>query len=501
MDSLSRRSFLKGACAATAAATLPGLFGGDSLLIPRDVFAAAKIPSKPAMQQILRAALKRGGNYADLYLETRINTQINLSSSEITGMEYGILQGGGVHVVNGEKSGYAFAETLKPEDLTASAETASQIADGGRPKIMGQLRKQTFDNWISCSQPLTKAAVTEKVALLDRIDKAARAVDPSISQVTVSYTDTTQSFTVASSEGHLAEDELPMIYLRINVTATRGGEMAQGSFRTAARLGMEFFTGDMPEQSARQAAEQAVRMLDARPAPSGEFPVVIAAGGGVMFHEAVGHGLEADGVLRGATVFADRVGEKVASEIVTLYDGAAFADMRGSFNVDDEGVAASNTCLIEKGILKGYMHNQKTAKAMGVTSTGNGRRQSYRYPALPRMSNTYVTPGEYAPEEVIKRTKSGIYAVDFGGGEVDTASGQFTFGLREAYLIEDGKITAPIKGANLTGSGPEVLQRIDLVGSDYDAWPGTCGKSDQWVPVTSCCPTLRIAGITVGGTA
>ena len=264
---------------------------------------------------------------------------------------------------------------------------------------------------------------------------------------------------------------------------------------------MELLAGSVPEDAGRLAAEQAVRMLDARPAPTGELPLVVAAGGGVMFHEAVGHGLEADAVLREATVFAGRVGDRVASELVTLYDDGTIPGARGSINIDDEGVSSKKTLLIENGVLRAYMQDRRTAMNMGVEPTGNGRRQSFRHPAIPRMTNTNLARGTHAAEEIIRETPEGIYAVSFGGGEVDPGNGQFTFGLREAYLIENGRVTTPIKGAVLVGSGPEVLTRIDRVAADFDTWPGTCGKSGQWVPVTSGCPTLRISKITVGGTA
>jgi len=503
MDSLTRRSFLQGAGIAMAACAVPGLVLRDGRLVPAETLAASLPPTHEQMKSVLVTALSRGGTYADLYLETRHTTQINIAESEVTGVEYGVIQGGGVHVVAGEKTGYAFAESLNTKDLAECAQTAAQIADSSGPQveIAGPLCVKTFNKYVTCSQPIGDATITKKIDLLMRIDAAARSVSPHITQVTISLSDTVQNFTIASSEGHLHKDELPMIYLRVNAYASRGDDSAEGRFRTSARLGMEFFADQMPEESGRQAAEQAMRMLDAKPAPSGEFPVVIAAGGGVMFHEAVGHGLEADAVLQGSTVFANRVGEKVASDMVTLYDGGSFSERRGSFNIDDEGISARKTCLIENGILKGYMHNQRTAKSMKTAPTGNGRRQSFRYPAIPRMSNTYVTAGDLAPEEIINQTSKGIYAVSFGGGEVDTASGQFTFGLREAYLIENGKVTTPLRGANLVGSGPEVLQRIDLVGSDFAGWPGTCGKAGQWVPVTSYCPTLRVSRITVGGTA
>ncbi len=502
MDFLSRRTFLKGAGLAAAACVVPDLVLHDGRLQLAEAQAAAVPPTPGQMKLILDKALARGGTYANLFLETRYTTQINVAESEVTGVEYGIIQGGGVHVVDGEKNGYAYAESLSSKDLLASSSTAARIADHGSPKltIAGPLDQQTFPRYLTCRDNLTDATITKKIKLLERVDSAARSVSPHIKQVTISYYEAVQQFTIASSEGRHATDEAPIIYLRVNVFASRGDDSAEGMFRTSARLGLEFFDGDMPEDAGRQAGEQALRMLDARPAPSGEFPVVVAAGGGVMFHEAVGHGLEADSVLRGSTVFAGRVGEKVASELVTLYDGGAFADMRGSYNIDDEGIPAQKTCLIEKGVLKGYMHSQRTAKMMNTAPTGNGRRQSFRHPAIPRMSNTYVTAGQQSAEEIIKETRNGIYAVSFGGGEVDTASGQFTFGLREAYLIEDGKVTAPLKGAMLVGFGPTVIQRIDRVASDFEGWPGTCGKANQGVPVTSYCPTLRVAGITLGGT-
>jgi TldD protein len=242
-----------------------------------------------------------------------------------------------------------------------------------------------------------------------------------------------------------------------------------------------------------------MRMLAAVPAPTGELPVIVAAGGGVMFHEAVGHGLEADGVIRDASMFAGRIGEKVASDLVTLHDDATVPRARGSFNIDDEATPSEKTLLIENGILVGYMQERRTARIMKARPTGNGRRQSFRYPPLVRMSNTNLAPGNHDPEEIIRETDHGIYAVHFGGGQVDMVTGEFTFGLMEAYLVEKGKVTSPIRGANLVGSGIQVLERIDRVGSDFAAWPGTCGKG-QWVPVTSGCPTLRIARITVGGT-
>jgi TldD protein len=498
MDRISRRRFITGLGAGAG-------LGALTLATPawlRDSVARAQrgVPAREEMERILTRALSRGGHYADLYLETRSSLHIVIAGSEVQTMEYGIIQGGGVRTLAGEKTGYAYAETFAPDVLLTVADSAARIASGGggRPTEATAI---SFPRVVQTRKPIRETAVADKLTLLERVDHAARAAGPEVKQVRIDYRDAAQSFTVINSDGCIVSDALPSVYLRVNVNASRGDAVAEGMYRTSYRQGMEQLDGDTPEEAGRQAAAQALRMLDARPAPAGEFPVVIAAGGGVMFHEAVGHGLEADAVLHNATVFAGRVGEKVASDLVTICDDSTIPDLRGSFNVDDEGSVGKRAVLIEKGVLRGYMQDRRTAYNMREATTANGRRQSFRHPAIVRMSNTNLLPGTGDPEEIIKETARGIYAVSFGGGQVDTASGQFTFGLREAYLIEEGRVTAPIRGANLVGSGPEVIQRVDRTASDFGSWPGTCGKSDQWVPVTSGCPTLRVSAITVGGTA
>ncbi|MBD3337142.1 MAG: hypothetical protein GF355_16645 [Candidatus Eisenbacteria bacterium] len=495
MGAISRRTFMKGATLGAVACLHPAWL--------RQAFAAGEETglSPAAMRRILKAALARGGDYADLYLETRRQTNIRIADSEIKSMEHGILAGGGVRTVAGEKTGYAYAETFDAGALEGVASSAARIEEAGRASEPQGLHLVDVPRIVAYDEPIGGTPVADKVALLERVDRAARAVSPHVTQVSIDYRDSEQDFTIAASNGTLAEDNLPVIYLRVNVSAARGDANAEGMYRLSGRRGMELLDGDAPERAGREAAEQAVRMLDARPAPTGELPVVIAAGGGVMFHEAVGHGLEADAILRDASVFAGRIGERVASELVTLYDDSTIPGARGSFDVDDEGTPAANTLLIEKGVLRSFLHDRRTARLMSAAPTANGRRMSFRHPAIVRMSNTNLAPGTLSPGEVLRGTQHGVYAVSFGGGEVDPTSGQFTFGLREAYLIEDGKVTAPIRGANLVGSGPDVLQQIDRVGADFGDWPGTCGKGGQWVPVTSGCPTLRIAKITVGGTA
>jgi TldD protein len=493
MKLISRRGFLKHTCVAAAALSLP-----EWVCVSQ----AGQTTTPSEADQILSIALSRGGQYADLFVETRTMTHITVADSEIKSIESGILQGGGVRTVLGEKTGYAYTESLDSEALAAAARTASAIAAvGGSGVSSVPVQEIEVARHVRAVEPIADTTIGEKIALLQRVDAAARAVSPAVNQVSVDYRDADQKFSIAHSGGQVVLDELPVIYLRVTVTASGKGQTAEGAYRLSARKGLELLAGEVPEMAGREAAEQAIRMLDAVPAPTGELPVVVAAGGGVMFHEAVGHGLEADAILREASVFAGRIGEKVASDLVTLYDDATVPGARGSFNVDDEGAPATKTLLIDKGVLVSYMYDRRTAYNMREATTANGRRQSFRYPAIVRMTNTYVAPGTDSAEEIIKSTKRGVYAVHFGGGEVDPGSGQFTFGLREAYLIEDGQVTSPIRGANLVGSGSDVLKKIDRVGSDFGVWPGTCGKGDQWVPVTSGCPTLRISGITVGGTA
>lgn len=501
MRAVSRRVFLRG-----AGVSLAGLSLGEALRLPLAIApvraaGVGNFPPPEVLDRLLARALRRGGDFADVYVERRTLTQMNVIGGQIEACEHGVSQGTGIRTLRGEQTGYAFAETFDPGELERVADAAAAIASGEGGVRAVPVASFEFPRVIAAREPIEEASLARRVQILERVDRAARTVSPAITQVSIEYSDEAKTFRVATSEGRLADDHLPLIYLRVSAYATREGRTVEGAYRGSQRAGMEFLAGDLPEQAGRLAAEQAMRMLDARPAPSGELPVVVAAGGGVMFHEAVGHGLEADGILRNASVFTGRVGQKVASELVTLYDDGRPPAERGSFNIDDEAVLAQHTPLIERGILVGYLHSWQTAHAMGVPPTGNGRRQSFRYPAIPRMTNTNLAQGDHTAEEIIRETPRGIYAVHFGGGEVDTTSGQFTFGLREAYLIEDGRVTAPIQGANLVGSGIQVLERIDRVAGDFAGWPGTCGKGDQWAPVTSGCPTLRISSITVGGTA
>jgi TldD protein len=449
--------------------------------------------------RVLQEARARGAGFADLYLENRIVTRITLADGSIEGVEQGIFAGCGVRAVDGDRTGYAFVDSFEPALLIDAARNAAAIASaplGQTSPIIFQL--EAPHPRVRFLRPMDQVKQDERVGWLLRADQAARAFDPSVKQATLEYTDEMLRFAVVNSEGMWMEDALPLLYFRVNVVADKNGQIGTGFERVSFRLGAEQMDNDRAGQAGREAARMAVVMADARPAPAGEMPVVLAAGSGVLFHEAVGHGLEGDSVYRGISAFAGRVGETVASPRVSILDYGGIPELRGSYNMDDEGTPPMQNILIEKGVLRSFMTDRIASQALDMGRSGNGRRQSYRFPPLVRMSNTFLFPGTDEVSAIVSETKNGLFAAALGGGEVDTSSGNFTFGVREAYLIEDGKITAPVRGANLVGNGSEILKRIDRVGPDQKYWNGTCGKG-QWVPVTSGSPTLRVSSMTVGG--
>ena len=343
MHSISRRAFLKRAGFTAVGLSLADVLRLHPFTTPAHAAGLANFPDPATMDRVLTRALARGGDYADLFIERRMQTQIRVAGSAIDSFEHGILQGGGVRTLRGEQTGYAYAETLDPEELARVADAAAVIASGAGGSAAVPVRAIEFARHVSAREAIGDATMAQRIAILERVDRAARAVGPAIQQVVIDYADELQTFAIATSEGRLAHDELPVIYLRVTVNAQRDGRAAEGAYRGSLRAGMEFLGGDLPEQAGRFAAEQALRMLAAQPAPTGELPVVVAAGGGVMFHEAVGHGLEADGVLRDASVFTGKLGQRVGSELVTLYDDSTPPNERGSFNIDDEATSAQRT--------------------------------------------------------------------------------------------------------------------------------------------------------------
>ena len=455
---------------------------------------------REVMNKVVAKALANGGQYADVYLEEKLETGIALVDGTVESVEYGVYRGGGVRVISDWKTGYAYCDSWEEADLMEAAGVASRIASsGGKLEVKSREARNipTVTGYEVAPDGIPAGEKVEAVAYADRV---ARAYDPAIAQVKITYSDEMKRTFIANSDGAWGEQEIPLIWVSMDTLAKRGDKRHPGYVRRSEKRGFEYASMEFMEATAKEAARQAVDMLDSVDAPSGELPVVIGSGGGVVFHEAVGHGLEADGVEKGTSFFTGLVGTRVGSDLVTVVDDASIPNYRGSYTYDDEGAPSRENVLIQDGILMGYMTDVITSRRLGLELTGNGRRQSYKHFPLVRMSNTFIRPGPHSHDEIIAATRKGLYTRHLGGGEVDTTTGNFTFGVREAYMIEDGKITSPVRGATLMGNGPEVLKRIDMVGGDQAFWPGTCGKG-QWVPVTSGAPTLRIAGITVGGRA
>ncbi len=458
------------------------------------------------LERYLAAALSEGGDYADLYFEHTTTSSILVDESLVKSATEGILMGCGVRVLTGTQTGYAYTHDLGPEKILKAAKIAARIASGpARVSTVGLSTLEPRHNFYPVALPSTDRDLAEKLAIVVRADQAARAYDPHILQVRVTYADQVRHVLVASSDGRMVTDFQPLVRLSTFAIAQQNANLQSGSSGGGGRVGLEFFQGEnSPEHFAREAARQAIVQLDAREAPAGEMEVVLGPGWpGILLHEAIGHGLEADFNRKGLSAFSGRLGQKVASEFCTVVDDGTMPARRGSLNVDDEGEPSRKTVLIQNGILSAYLQDKLSADVMKSARTGNGRRESYEHIPMPRMTNTYMLPGSQDPEDIIRSVRRGLYAVYFGGGQVDITNGKFVFSASEAYLIEDGRITAPVKGATLIGDGPTVLTRVTAVGNDLKLDPGigTCGKDGQSVPVGVGIPTLKVSRLTVGGTA
>jgi len=456
------------------------------------------------IERYLAAALSAGGDFADLYFEYQVSTSVSLHESMVKSATQGISVGCGVRVLSGERTGYAYTNDLAPERILHAAKTAALIASGPAKQPVVGLTDSPAHNLYPVPLPSVEADVMAKVDLVNRADVAARAYDPRIQEVRVGYADELRRILVIGSDGSFAEDNQPLARLNVFCLAKSGNESAPGTSGGGGRVGLEYFlTEKTPEHFAKEAARQAIIQLDAKEAPAGEMEVVLGPGWpGVLLHEAIGHGLEADFNRKKTSAFTEMMGRRVASDKCTVVDNGTMPGRRGSLNVDDEGSPTANTVLIEKGILKNYLTDKLSARLMGMGNTGNGRRESYQHIPMPRMTNTYMLAGEDAPEDIIGSVQRGVYAVNFGGGQVDITNGKFVFSASEAYLIENGKITAPLKNATLIGNGPDVLTKVSMVGSDLklDEGIGICGKDGQSVPVGVGIPTLKVDRLTVGGT-
>jgi TldD protein len=456
-------------------------------------------------RKLLEVALRRGGDHADLFAEFSLGASMVLEDGIVKTASRGVSLGVGIRVRRGYAAGYAYTEDLEWESLVRCAETAAQIAAGDAQTVVA-VTERTHPERYRVERPSVLAAGVAKRDLLLGAGRAAHAADARIQRVEASIAEGYREILVATSDGRFVRDIQPMVRFGVRAIAEGGGRRQAGSSGGGGRFGMEYFAqpGKSPDDHAREAVRVAVAMLDAREAPAGEMEVVLGPGdSGILLHEAVGHGLEADFNRKGTSNYAGRVGTPVASPLCTVVDRGDLDHGRGSINVDDEGNTGTSATLIEGGTLRGYLHDELSAKHYGLAPSGNGRRESFRCAPLPRMTNTLLLAGPHDPEEVIRSVKKGIYATRFGGGQVDIASGDFVFSLSEAYLIEDGRITAPVKDVNLIGNGPDALGKVTMLGNDLRVSDGiwTCGKDGQSVPVGVGCPTIKISSMTVGGTA
>lgn len=451
---------------------------------------------------ILTQALARGGDFSEIYHESVNSLSLSLSEGVFPEAIVGISEGTGVRTVDGVKNGYAYVNGLDYGKLREAASTAAFVASSGMMGKVAAPVNQKSPGTIQVIVPLQSISEQKKIELIRQAEDAARSFSPHVKQADITYYDHVQRRLIANSNGLRTENELPLIWIVIEVLAEKDGVRHQGRSRISAHQGFEFFEQNSIVEAAREAAREAVDMLAAKPAPSGTMPVVIDKGwGGVLVHEAVGHGLEGDFIYKGTSIYADKLGKKVGSELVTLIDDSSWPNARGTTEFDDEGTLGKRNVLIQNGVVTGFMHDLISARRLNMTPSGNGRRESFRDYPIPRMTNTFLDNGTSTPEDIIAGTPKGIFIKALSGGSVDTISGQFNFIVREAYLIENGKITAPIAGATLIGRGIDVLENIDGIANNLELGVGTCGK-DQWVPVTSGLPTVRVArGITVGGSA
>ncbi|MCU1489376.1 MAG: peptidase family protein [Acidimicrobiaceae bacterium] len=456
-----------------------------------------------AVESALSLALGHGGEFAEVFVEDRRTTGISLDDRKVEELSSGRDRGAGIRVVVGETTGFAHTADLSERGLLAAAEAAAAVARQGSPGVREvALEGRTVPAPHRFEVAPESVPKSTKVDLLRRADEAARSSGGEIVQVSAGYGDSRRRILVANSDGLLVEDDQVRSRLMVMCVASGDSGLQTGYESLALTIGFELFDRFSVEEVAEKAARRALVKLSARPAPSGTLPVVIERGtGGILFHEACGHGLEADHIVKDASVYRGRVGEQVASPLVTLVDDGTVAEQWGTAAIDDEGKPSQRNVLIEEGVLTDYMWDTLRARKEKRPSSGNGRRQSYQHLPMVRMTNTYLQKGKDDPEEILAQTPYGVYVAKLGGGQVNTATGDFVFGMTEAYLIEDGHLTEPLRDANLIGNGPEVLTRIDAVGNDFDMCPGTCGKDGQSVPVGCGQPTLRISGVTVGGTA
>src|SRR5579863_1627360 len=479
----------------------------NELTKPENFFMSRFGMNANAFERILGNALERKADYADLYFEYRSAEGLGLEESMVNQTSKSVSHGVGVRVCAEDRTGYAYSDEVTIDRMKLAAEAARAIADerGATPAAVHLGQPVPRHHLYELGSTPLEVPIEERARLLRQIDETVRALDPRVRNVMASFSSEQRIVMIVNSEGQLAADLQPLSRLSVSVIVEEQGKGRQiGSFGGGGRVEWSyFFDQERWKDYALRAARQALTNLDAIDAPAGEMVVVLGPGWpGILLHEAIGHGLEGDFNRKGVSAFSGRIGQQVATPLCTVVDDGTIPNRRGSLNVDDEGTPTSRTVLIEKGILRGYLQDRLNARLMKMTPTGNGRRESFAHAPMPRMTNTFMLPGESAPDDIIKSVKQGLFAVSFGGGQVDITNGKFVFSASEAYLIEDGQVTRPVKGATLIGNGPDVLTRVSMVGNDLalDSGIGVCGKDGQSVPVGVGLPTIRIDGLTVGGT-
>lgn len=498
------RSSLALAAAAASTTFLTDVVKGVPLGKPTAIFEDFFGIGKPEIEKLLSVCLSKGADFADLFFEHRVSSNLFFEEDSVKSASRGIVQGVGVRVIRGEQVGFAYSEDLTMESLAAAARTAAAIATDKAAKITAKaIGDIQLKNLYPVNDLATEAELKRKLGYIHEANEAAKAFSSKIVRVSCYFADEVKYLAYANTEGLSWTDAQPIFTFSTSCIAEQDGNRQNGGETGGGRIGLEYFGSKRKAADiAREAARVAVTNLDAREAEAGPMTVVLGpADSGVLLHEAVGHGLEADFNRKGLSNYSGRVGQRVASDLCTVVDEGLFTNMRGTLNVDDEGHLPTSTVLIEKGILRGYLHDRISAQVMGVKPTGNGRRQSYDYTPMPRMTNTYMRPGPHDPEEILKSVKRGVFAKKFSGGQVDITKGDFTFSVLEAYLIEDGKLTAPLKGVTLIGNGPDVMTKVEMVGNDLKFADGgwTCGKKGQSVPVGIGTPSVKVSEITVGG--
>ena len=499
---IPRRKFLEmGLKGGLAVAATPVLL--DVLLAAPSPAALAPPPldlDKQTLDRVIRRALERGGEFADVYVETRISRNILLEEARFKSAEFGISQGAGVRVTLGDKTGYAYTDELSEDKLLRAAEVASYIARGGKTVKPVAIKEALRPSFVTVRLPLAQIADEKRLDVMRRAHQAALTYDRRIRMASVSYYDEVRGRTIANSEGLYVSDELPLLFFIVQALSEGNNTRHMGRERVSRHSGFEMFDEVTPEQVANSCAREAIAMLDAKDTPAGKMDVVMQNGwGGVLVHESIGHPLEADNIARQIGAFTGKLGKKVASPIFTMIDDGTLPNARGTIDFDDEGTPAGRNVLIKEGVLVRYMTDILSAKQLKMERTGNGRRESFRYLPIPRMTNTFIDRGKDKPEDILASTKSGIYVQSLSGGSVNSTTGVFNFTCREAYLIENGRKTTALKGATLIGNSADIISNIDAIGDDLDFGPGICGKG-QAAEVSCGQPTVRIRGINVGGT-